>query len=499
MEHSPIWTENATTFNFPSLREDTRTEVVVIGAGITGVTAAYLLAKKGVNVILLDKDMIARSTTGHTTAKLTVQHGLVYDELINHFGIENTHLYVKSQYDAMEEVKKIIKKESIDCSYEVQDAILYTNEEDNVKKLEKELEAYHKIGIDVTSIHELPFNKIPILSGISLPEQAQFHPLLYVHALITALQKMNVPIYEHTLAVDIKNEPQLTVKTKKYDIKCDHVVVATHFPIYDPMKMFSTKMYPSRSYVTAFTSDEDYPSGMYLSIDKSKHSLRSFSETDKKVWIFGGESHDTGKYKDTLNPFEKLTAFAEETLPVKEWQYKWSAQDYTTLDKIPYIGKVKEKEEIYVATGYRKWGMTNSTVAAKLITDLIIDNHSPYKDLFKPTRFNGDPGVKEFMKNTGKVTKDFVTGKIRTGDETLSELKPGEATKIRDDINIVCVYKDENEKLHAVDTTCTHLGCEVNWNNAEKSWDCPCHGSRFNKDGDVLEGPAIEPLKKMDI
>jgi len=499
MEHYPIWAENKNTFNFPSLREDTRTEVVVIGAGITGVLAAYMLAKKGKQVILLEKDTIAMGTTGHTTAKLTVQHGLVYDELINHFGIEKTHTYVKSQYEAMTEIKKIIKEESIDCAYEVEDAILYTNDEENSKKLERELKAYHQLGLDAKAIHHLPFNSIPFRAGISLADQVQFHPVQFVEGLITSLKKMNVPIYENTLAVDIKNDPQLVVKTKKYDIKCDHVVVATHFPIYDPLKMFSTKMYPSRSYVTAFTSDEDYPGGMYLSIDQTKHSLRSYSMNEKKIRLFGGESHDTGKYTDTNNPFEKLINFADQHLPVKEWRYKWSAQDYTTLDKIPYIGKTNDDTEIYIATGYRKWGMTNSAVAAKLMTDLITENNSPYKELYKPTRFNSDPDVKEIMKNTGNVAKELIKGKIKTGNETINELHPGEATKIRDDINIIGVYKDENEKIHAVDTTCTHLGCEVNWNDAEKSWDCPCHGSRFNKDGEVLEGPAIEPLKKIDI
>lgn len=496
MKHYPIWTEKQSSFDFPSLKEDLRTEVVVIGAGITGIQAAYLLAKKGVQVVLLEKDTIGIGTTGHTTAKLTIQHGLLYHELIQHFGVENTYRYAKSQTEGITEIQKIIKEESLDCFLQHEDAILYTNDAENAKKIELEMDAYHQIGIDAKAIESLPFD-IPYISGLKISQQAQFHPLVYLQGLVKALQQMNVPIYENTLAVDVVNEPQLVVKTKPYEIKCDHIVVATHFPLYDPLKMFSTKMYPSRSYVTAFKSNKDFPGGMYLNIDQVKHSLRSFTANEEKLWIFGGEGHDTGKYKESDTPYSKLISFAETHLPVENWEYQWSAQDYITLDKVPYIGKTNDDDEIYVATGYRKWGMSTSMVAARLITDLIMGQPNPYKELYKPTRFHSDPDIKEFMKNAGTITKEFVQGKFKTNDINLSELQPGEATKIRDDINIVGVYKDEDHVIHKVDTTCTHLGCEVNWNGADKSWDCPCHGSRFDIDGQVLEGPAIKPLKKI--
>ncbi|MFC4404415.1 FAD-dependent oxidoreductase [Gracilibacillus xinjiangensis] len=495
----PLWKENSKIKDFPQLKNNEKTDVVVVGAGLTGVTTAYLLATNGVKVILVDREEIGHGTTGHTTAKITAQHGMIYNEFISHFGKEQALLYFQSQVDAMTRMEKIIKDLAIECHFEKQDAYLFTNDEKNQRKLESEFEAYQTLDIDGEGLLELPIN-FPMKYALKMRDQAQFHPMYYLKALVDEIIKHGGKIYEKTPIYDIDSTDHRVVRALNQNtIVCDHVVIATHFPFYEGEALYSARMYPSRSYVAGFSSDVKYPGGMYLSVDNPTRSLRSIIHNEQEIWLLGGEDHKTGQYQNNTMPYSLLKDFGEANFSVKEWQYEWSAQDYITLDKLPYIGRLnKNRPEIFVATGYRKWGMTNSMVAANIISGLILQKDNPYIDLYRSNRFHADPDLKQFISTNTNVAKEFVTGKIVSEKQDMKQLKTNSATKVKHHGQTIGLFKDMQGKVHAVDTTCTHLGCEVNWNNTEKTWDCPCHGSRFEYNGDVVEGPAIEPLNKID-
>ncbi|WP_369403414.1 FAD-dependent oxidoreductase [Gracilibacillus boraciitolerans] len=415
--------------------------------------------------------------------------------------MKNAQKYYYSQQEAMDIMKQLIEKYNIDCNFESQQAILYTNEDAKEKKLVLEAEAYQMLGIKGGHLVEsIPF-PIPMKKALVMENQAQFNPpLAFTKVIIDQLLKNNVKIFENTTAIDIDNNENTIVRTAKgYNVICKNVIVASQFPFYEGQAFYSTRMYPSRSYVLGFTSKNTYPGGMYLDIDQPKHSIRYAKHNGgEDVWLLGGESHKTGQYhKEDDDPYSSLMKYGSRYFSIKEWQYQWSAQDFTTLDKVPYIGVLNNKHpNIYVATGYRKWGMTNSIVAAQLLTDIITKTHNPFQQLYQPQRFHADPDLKKFISNNTNVAKEFIKGKI--ANKSHEQLEPNKATKTKIDGQTIGVFKDNNNHIHAVDTTCTHLGCECNWNQVELSWDCPCHGSRFSYDGKVIEGPATKDLKKID-
>ncbi|MDX8046190.1 FAD-dependent oxidoreductase [Gracilibacillus sp. S3-1-1] len=485
--------------SFSPIQDNLESDVVIIGGGITGILSAYLLSNEGMRVVLVERDRLFHHTTGHTTAKLTAQHALIYNELIGHFGLENAQKYYQSQVEAIQFVRELTNKLQISCQLEQQDAILYTNDDKNKQKFEQEATAYQQLNIKGEMQNSIPF-EIPHKCGLSMAQQAQFHPVEFLRTIVEKLIENNVKIYEETTAVDIDYGNKTIVRTAhNLDISADHVIVATQFPFYEGQAFYSTRMYPSRSYVLGITTNQPYPGGMYLDIDQPKRSIRTVQHENETIWLVGGEAHKTGQYdKENTTPYHDLENFCSQYLHVKDWKYQWSAQDFSTLDKVPYIGSInKQHPNVYVATGYRKWGMTNSIVAAHILSDSIMQRDNPYKELFKPQRFHADPDIKKFISYNSNVTKEFVTGKLNVDEN--NKLEPETATKMKVDGQIVGVFKDKDHKIHAVDTTCTHLGCECNWNNAEKTWDCPCHGSRFNYDGKIIEGPATKNLKQVDI
>ncbi|MFY0148077.1 FAD-dependent oxidoreductase [Bacillus cytotoxicus] len=492
------WMDSTLLPTFPALSENIKTEVVIIGAGITGITTAYLLAKEGMKVVLLDSDRILNGTTGHTTAKITAQHDLIYDELINHFGIDKARLYYEANHQALQFIKETVKTHHIECGFTEEDAYLYTTGKDELRKLIKEYEAYKKLNIPCEYVTSIPV-PLSTQAALVMKKQAQFHPLHYLKKLVEEFIKMGGTIYEHTTAIDIEKGfyPQVITKNGQR-ITSGYVALCSHFPFYDKSSFFFTRMYAERSYVLAIQSKTEYPGGMYLSIDNPTRSLRSTTIDGTKLILVGGESHKTGQGINTMLHYEALHSFAEEIFEIEQIPYRWSAQDLITLDKIPYIEHINENNpNIFVATGYRKWGMTTSTVAAQLLTTSIIKRNSPYKELFAPSRFHADPDIKTFASQNLDVAKHLIEGKLEFALREPEDLANGEGAVVRVNGKRAGAYKDDNGKLHIVDTTCTHLGCEVEWNSGDCTWDCPCHGSRFSINGDVVEGPANQPLKRV--
>ena len=493
------WLDSAALPSFTNLNEDIKADTAVIGGGISGITTAYLLAKKGVKVALVEADTLMNGTTGHTTAKITAQHGLIYNELIKHFGKEKAKLYYEANMEACQFIENVVKEKGIECGFKKEDAYVYTNSWGYMEQLEKEANAYTELHIDGGFTEKLPL-KIPALGAVVMKNQAQFHPLQYLKVLVEEIVNLGGSIYEHTVAENMERYGKaitIHMKTSR-KIIAENVVVASHFPFHDG-KAFFARMYPERSYVVAARAKEAYPGGMYISAEQPTRSVRSVIIDGEEHLLIGGNSHKTGQGGVESKNYSDLAEYANETFQTEVISYKWSAQDLITMDKLPYIGQISSDEpNVYVATGYRKWGMTNGTAAGLLLSDLITGETNRYKELYTPSRFKADPSLKKLVKENMNVAGYLIGGKLERPDKEIKDLKPDEGAVITLKGKRAGAYKDKHGRVHAVDTTCTHMGCEVNWNGADRTWDCPCHGSRFSYTGEVLEGPASEPLKKED-
>ncbi|MCL6458824.1 MAG: FAD-dependent oxidoreductase [Gorillibacterium sp.] len=494
------WLASSNIPRFPQLTKDIHVDVAIVGAGITGITTAYLLSKQGLKVAVIEAGQMLSGTTGHTTAKITAQHGLIYDEFISNFGEEQTKLYYEANQQAFQFIKETVDQQHISCDFTHEDAYIYTNSANYVEKMTMEINAYKKLGIigDYLEQTPLPF---PIKAAVVMKNQAQFNPVSYLTHLIQQIVKQGGQIFEHTTAVNVEKGRPATVVTKAgYKISCHYVVSCSHFPFYDGWEFYFAKMYAERSYVLGVKTERAYPGGMYLNAEEPNRSLRSAMVNGERMVLVGGESHKTGQGICTIKHYEALKHFAKEHFGLKEISYRWSAQDLVTLDKLPYIGQNQaDTPNILVATGYKKWGMTTGTAAALLIEKLVMDKESPYQELFKPERFHANPGIKNFVVQNVDVAKHLIAGKLEMIYRKPEELGNDEGAVVKVNGSRAGAYRDQQGDLYLVDTTCTHMGCEVEWNLAERTWDCPCHGSRFSYQGEVLEGPTDKPLKSLQM
>ncbi|MBO0995121.1 FAD-dependent oxidoreductase [Bacillus sp. SD088] len=488
------WIRSTKVHKFPSLEDDMKVEVAIIGGGITGITAAYMLAKEGLQVALFEADSLFNGTTGHTTAKITSQHGLIYNELIQHFGEAKAKLYYQANQKAKEQMEDWIKAHDVQCHFQKADAFIYTNEDSYVDKIKKEADAYQKLGIEGGITKQIPID-LPYKKAILMKNQAHFHPLHYLAKMVEQLEKLGVKIYENVVALHMEDSdsPIIHFKSGKR-VEANFVISTSHFPFHDS-KGFFARLYPERSYVIAAKPEKPVVEGMYISAEQPTRSIRPVTIEGEEMLLFGGDGHKAGQGENESEHYQALEKFAKEHFGVKEVAYRWSAQDLVTPDKVPYIGELSKGSNVFVATGFRKWGMTTSYVAAQLIRDLIIDQNNPYKDLYTPFRFKADPSIKKVLKESVNVAAQLVGGKLEVPDKELKDIKEGEGAAIAIKGKRAGAYKNEKGQLFVVDTTCTHMGCEVNWNSGDKTWDCPCHGSRFTYKGEVLEGPAEKPLK----
>ncbi|GAA0359614.1 FAD-dependent oxidoreductase [Bacillus horti] len=495
------WRDSVELPIFPRLNENKKADAVIVGGGIAGITTAYLLVKEGLSVILLEASTILNGTTGHTTAKITAQHDVIYDELINKVGLENARLYYQANMDAIHFIKQTIQDHSIDCGYSEQDAYLYTNSEEGLTKLKKEAEAYKKLGIQGEEVEKMPLD-VPLKGSLVMKNQAKFHPLQYLATLVKYILEHGGSIYEHTTAEDVEKVNVVDKKVTtadQHEIVCSHVVSCSHFPFHDGLGFYFARMYAERSYVLAYKTDNDFPEGMYLSVDTPQRSVRTTPLADgQKLVIIGGGSHKTGQGICTIEYYEALQEFAEKKFGLRNISYRWSAQDLITTDKIPYIGKLSGgSEHIYVATGFRKWGMSQGTLSALLLRDIILKRENQYEKLYSPTRFDLATDGKNLAVQNADVAKHLIAGKLEIVREKAENLAHGQGGVVSVNGKRAGAYRDEEGELYVVDTTCTHMGCEVEWNEGERSWDCPCHGSRFSYTGDVMEGPAKKSLARL--
>lgn len=495
-----LWRATTDLPSFPRLTEDIKVDVAIVGAGIAGITTGYLLAREGLKVALVEAGNVLNGTTAHTTAKITAQHGMLYDELLSHFGQERASMYYQANRDALQFIRDTASKLNIDCGLHEEDAYVYMEKDKDLNKLEKEFEAYEKLGIPGEWVNKLPIPQFAS-GAIKMPGQARFHPLHYLRRLLEEFVKAGGQVYENTTVHKVDKEGPLTVVTYRgsHKIQCSHVVAATHFPFLDEGGFYFARLHADRSYALAMKPETAFAGGMYISADKPTRSLRAASWNGEEVVIVGGEGHKTGQHMCTFSYYEALEAYGGKLLGSKGIPFRWSTQDLVTIDKVPYIGQITSKDEgIYVATGFNKWGMTSGTLAGRMLSDQIIGRDNPYSELYTPSRFLADPSIMNLVKENADVAGELISGKVGLVHTRIEDLNPDEGAVVRHNGKKAGAYKDPEGNLHLVDNTCTHMGCETEWNAAERTWDCPCHGSRFSYDGVVFEGPAIKPLEKLD-
>ncbi len=492
------WIASTEDTNYPKAECDIEVDVAIIGGGITGLTTAYLLRKKGVRVAIIEANRIAKGVSGHTTAKITSQHNMIYEKLINNAGEEKAQQYAAANQSAIDLVENIVRENNIQCDYKRLSAYVYTNDENYIQKIEDEVKAAVRLGLpaEYTDWLGLPFK---VLGAMQFTNQAQFHPRKYLLALASTISGDDCLILEQSRAVKfLEGEPHTVVTDNGSKIRAASVVLASHYPFYDLPGLYFTRIYPERSYLMGARIKGSLPEGMYISAEDPGRTLRSCPDGDDELLIVGGEHHKTGHGKDLHNHYEIIRQFAQSNFNVIDMPYRWSAQDYTAMDGIPIVGHLTSgRKRIYLATGFAKWGMSNGTASAVIISDLILKGDSSWAPVYDPSRFTPVASVKNFVVENVDVAKNYISGKLNMPAETVNAPK-GEAAISETGGRKVGVYKDIDGADHFVSTTCTHIGCELKWNSAELSWDCPCHGSRFTYTGDIIEGPALECIKLLE-
>lgn len=494
VDSQSYWIATTDKTSYPKLTEDTQVDVAIVGGGMVGITAAYLLKQEGLKVAVVEANQIAQGTTGHTTAKITSQHGLIYADIQKQMGTEKALMYAQANESAISFIHQLVQDKDIQCDFEWHPAYIYTHLDPYVQKIADEAQMASTLGIQATYLESVPLS-FSVKAALKFDGQAQFHPRKYLLALAKTIPGEGSYIFEQTRVVDIEESPSpALIAQTGLRVKADSVLIASHYPFYDKPGLYFTRIYPERSYVLGIRAKEKLPSGMYITAEEPGRSLRSQPDKGGEMILVGGEHHKTGHGRRTFTHYENLRAFANEVFTVQDILYRWSTHDCVTPDRVPYIGRLTSKlANIFVATGFRKWGMTHSTVAAMVIRDLIIKEDSPWAPLYNPSRFTPKASASKFLKENIDVAINFVGGKV-SGAEVADDVQPNEGKALKIKGQKVGAYRDAKGKLYLVDITCTHLGCELVWNDAETTWDCPCHGSRYKYNGDIVEGPTTKPL-----
>lgn len=494
------WIDSTKTKNFNELKENLECDVCIIGGGITGISIAYKLSKVGINTVVLERDKIASKTTGNTTGKITSQHDLFYKYLIDSKGIDYARGYLDANEKAIIDIKNIIEQENIECDFENQSSYVYTQDKKEIQKIKDEVEALHKLDFPAKYVTETSL-PLKILAGIEFPNQAQFNPLKYISGLCDSISNSNCKIYENTKVYDVeKSDNNYITYTKNNKIKSKYVVLACHYPFINAPGFYFLKMYQSTSYAIAVDTKTDLYSGMYINTMEPILSFRTINHNGKRLLLIAGNGHKTGENIELANRYELLENTAKSLYQNSEILYRWSTEDCISLDKIPYIGSFsKLMPNMYVATGFKKWGMTTSNIASNIITDKILGKENPYEDIFTATRLEPLKNHEELKNMIKQSLNSLVINKFKIPEEALETIKNDTGKIIEIDGKNIGIYKDKNGKIYAVKPNCTHLGCLLKFNDLEKTWDCPCHGSRFDYEGHSIYAPSIKDLEIIDL
>lgn len=492
------WLSSTQPLNYPALDGDIEVDILIIGGGLAGIACAYQLLGQGASLAILEGNTVLGGVTAHTTAKITSQHGLIYDKIKTTMGDELAQQYADANQWAIHEIKRISDKHDIQCDYVTESAYIFTQEEKQLQKIEKEVNAAADLGIKASFVDSIPFN-MPIKGAVRFDDQARFHPLKFGLGVVKYVTEQGVQIFENSRAIDIEENDGYVVTTSQGKrVTAKKVIIATHYPFYNKHGMYFARIYTERAYALAIKAKEKFPGGMYINADDPARSMRNQETQDGEIILVIGDHHKTGQGMSMVKHYEALVDFANTLFTVQDIPYRWSTQDCMTIDGLPYVGNyTSNTPNLYVATGFQKWGITNSIVSSVILKDLIIHGKSPWQDVYNPSRKTIVASAKNFIVENINVAEQLLDGKLSQLPKNIN-LEPGDAGVFRIDGKRIGAYRDRQGNLHLVNTTCTHMGCELNWNSAEESWDCPCHGSRFTYEGKIITGPAVKPLRASD-
>ena len=448
--------------NHKSINSDISCDVAIIGGGLTGLTCAYYLCKNGLKTIVLEKDYLMSKTSGHTTAKITAQHGLFYKHLIDDFGIEIAKKYLNVNLNAINNIKKIIDLEKINCDFEYQNSYVFTKSNSHIIDIKNEVTSLNALDYNAMLLEKIPLPTNNVLCAIEFQNQAQFHPIKYAKGLCKSIFNNNGFILENSKVNDIKKiKDSFSIFVNDYTVTSKYVILATRYPFINFPGFYFLKMYQSISYCSAYEIPNNKFEGMYINAEQPTLSARIVKFNNKNILLLSGCDHKVGKPCSVSDPYDTLDKFAHSINPEARLISNWATEDCVSLDKLPYIGNFSSFiPNMYIATGFKKWGMTFSNISANIIVDDILGRKNIYSNMFNSTRLHP----------------------IKNKDEMKNMLKESSSSLV-----LKKFTKPHNP-------TCQHLGCELSWNSITKTWDCPCHGSRYNNDGKLLYGPSQHDL-----
>ncbi len=467
-------------------------DVAVVGAGIAGIMTAFRLKEAGATVALLDAGRVAAGATGFTTAKVTAGHNRIYAELERRYGEDAAATYAAAQSGALEDLAGLVQARGIECDLERLPNYVYHPPDGDPAQLGREVDAARRAGLAAEMVAETPL-PFPTGGAVRLPAQAQFHPRRFLLALARTIPGDGSHLFENARVQDIQEDRTCEVRTDGRTVRARDVVVATHHPFVDRRKLYA-KMEVKRSYVLTAPIDPDLaPPGTFISTESPDHSVRAAPAADELLLVVSGEGHTAGRADDTEERYHRLERWMRERFQVGEVRHRWSVQDEYPVDRVPFVGRLRGGDgRILVATGFGGWGMSNGIAAGRILADLALGRENAAARLFDPNR--RARRRRGLMAVNAKVPGRLVKDKLARPPGSAADLPPGVAAVLGGRGGKVAAYRDEAGALHAVSASCTHLGCIVAWNAAERSWDCPCHGSRFSPAGEVLEAPATAPL-----
>jgi glycine/D-amino acid oxidase-like deaminating enzyme/nitrite reductase/ring-hydroxylating ferredoxin subunit len=489
-DNGTYWNATARSPGFPALSGDVSVDVAIIGGGIVGVTTARLLKDRGLTVAVVEARRIGRQVTGKSTAKMSSQHGAShYQTLEKKFGEDRARLYAEAQEAGIRRISELAARHRIEADIEPMPAFVYTLDESYVSQLEKEVEVAKKLGLPASLTRDtgLPFD---VLQAMRWDGQAQFHPVKYVAGLAATIPGDGCHVFEDSRAIDY--EPTRVV-TDRGTVSARHVVMATHLPLGQVGLYYATN-HPHAEPVIAAPIGR-IPPGMYKNAEEPGRSIRTHKGADGRAYaVAAGSPYKPGRPDDERESLAGVERWLTENFDAGPIEYRWINEDYSPMDGAPFIGWSSRSDGYLVATGFDAWGISNGTVAAEIIADLAAGKENRWLEVFDATRVKPIAGAPDFVKENLSVAAHLVGGYLGSKAKSYDELGPGEAAILKVDGDNVAAFRDEQGTLHAVSAVCTHMGCLVGWNDTDRTWDCPCHGSRFELSGEVIHGPATQPL-----
>jgi glycine/D-amino acid oxidase-like deaminating enzyme/nitrite reductase/ring-hydroxylating ferredoxin subunit len=488
------WQRTSRPPEFLRLDGEVDVDVAIVGGGIVGVSAARALKDRGLTCAIVEARGVGQGVSGKATAKVTSQHGLAYTSIEKTFGEDKARLYADAQQAGLRSIDELVRRFRLDADFERMPAFVYTREESSVGKLEEEVKLAVRLGLPASLTTEtgLPYD---VLAAMRWDDQAQFHPIKYVAGLAATIPGDGCHVFENSRVVDW--EPT-EVATSGGKVRARHVLMATNLPLGMIGGYFATN-YPMAEPVVAAPFDGEL-AGYYINAEQPGHSIRLHRHEGRTFAVCAGPHSKPGDSDDIEKKFGDLEQWLTQSFGAGPVEYRWVNEDYSPMDSAPFIGwsSSDENDRYLVATGFAAWGFTNGAAAGILIADLVEGRENSWSELFDATRVKPVAGAKDFAKENAKVAGELVGGFLSPKPSSAKDLAAGEAAILKIDGEEVAAFRDEDGAVHAVSAVCSHMGCIVGWNPTDRTWDCPCHGSRFTLEGEVLAGPAVLPLKRKE-